>query len=98
MGFTASPEMSDVYVKTPELKKARPDRSLRLAHPVEDCQPLASRLKKERCCKKAIVFFKRRREQDGMLSQWSGREPVSQIGTIRRVFPPGAGWSFSIFF
>ena len=22
-----------------------------------------------------------------MLSQWSGREPVSQIGTIRRVFP-----------
>jgi hypothetical protein len=24
-----------------------------------------------------------------MLSEWSGQEPVSQIGTIRRVFPSG---------
>ena len=28
-------------------------------------------------------------KQDGMLGRWSGREPVSQIGTIRHVFPAG---------
>ena len=34
-------------------------------------------------------MFEATAKQDGMLSQWSGREPVTEIGTIRRVFPPG---------
>jgi hypothetical protein len=34
-------------------------------------------------------IFQATASQDGMLSEWSGREPVSQIGTIRRVFPAG---------
>jgi hypothetical protein len=33
--------------------------------------------------------FQATAEQDGMLSEWSGREPVTQLGTIRSVFPPG---------
>jgi hypothetical protein len=33
--------------------------------------------------------FQATAKQDGMLSQWSGREPVSQIGTIRYVLPAG---------
>ncbi len=32
--------------------------------------------------------FEATAKQQGMLSEWSGREPVSQIGTIRHVFPP----------
>ena len=36
-------------------------------------------------------------KQDGMLSQWSGREPVSQIGTIRHVFPSGPDGSLAYF-
>jgi hypothetical protein len=41
--------------------------------------------------------FEATAKQDGMLSQWSGREPVSQIGTIRRVFPPGPDGSLAYF-
>jgi hypothetical protein len=73
--------------KTPELKR-QDLTAVRLAHPVEDCQPLAV-AEKGAMLQEGDLVFQATAEQDGMLSEWSGREPVSQIGTIRRVFPAG---------
>jgi hypothetical protein len=42
-------------------------------------------------------IFQATAEQDGMLSQWSGREPVTQIGTIRSVFPAGPDGALAYF-
>jgi hypothetical protein len=62
--------------------------AVRLAHPVEDCQPMAV-AEKGAMLREGDRAFQATAKQDGMLSEWSGREPVSQIGTIRRVFPAG---------
>jgi hypothetical protein len=73
--------------KTPELKR-QDMTAVRLAHPVEGCQPLAV-AEKGAMLQEGDRVFQATGEQDGMLSEWSGREPVTQIGTIRRVFPAG---------
>jgi hypothetical protein len=81
------PPIATSMSKTPELKR-QDLTAVRLAHPVEGCQPLAIP-EKGATLQKGDRVFQATAEQDGMLSQWSGREPVTQIGTIRRVFPPG---------
>ena len=69
---------------------------VRLDHPVEDCQPLAIP-ENGAMLQEGDRVFEATAKQDGMLSQWSGREPVSQIGTIRRVFPSGPDGSLAYF-
>jgi hypothetical protein len=81
------PPIATSMSKTPELKR-QDLTAVRLAHPVEDCQPLAV-AEKGSMLQEGDRVFQATGEQDGMLSQWSGREPVTQIGTIRRVFPAG---------
>jgi hypothetical protein len=81
------PPIATSMDKTPELKR-RDLTAVRLAHPVEGCQPLAIP-EKGAMLKNGDRIFQATAAQDGMLSQWSGREPVTQIGKIRRVFPPG---------
>ena len=81
------PPIATSMSKTPELKR-QDLTAVRLAHPVEDCQPFAI-AEKGTMLQEGDRVFQATGEQDGMLSQWSGREPVSQIGTIRRVFPAG---------
>jgi hypothetical protein len=73
--------------KTPELKR-RDLTAVRLAQPVEGCQPLAIP-EKGAMLQEGDRVFEATAKQDGMLGQWSGREPVSEIGTIRYVLPPG---------
>jgi hypothetical protein len=81
------PPIATSMSKTPELKR-QDLTAVRLAHPVEGCQPLAIP-EKGAMLQKGNRVFQATANQDGMLNQWSGREPVSQIGTIRRVFPAG---------
>jgi hypothetical protein len=81
------PPIATSMSKTPELKR-QDLTAVRLAHPVEGCQPLAIP-EKGAMLQEGDRVFQATAKQDGMLSQWSGREPVSQIGTIRRVFPAG---------
>jgi hypothetical protein len=81
------PPIATSMSKTPELKR-QDLTAVRLAHPVEDCQPLAV-AEKGSMLQEGDRVFQATGEQDGMLSQWSGREPLTQIGTIRRVFPAG---------
>jgi hypothetical protein len=81
------PPIATSMSKTPELKR-QDLTAVRLAHPVEDCQPLAV-AEKGAMLQEGDRVFQATAKQDGMLSEWSGREPVSQIGTIRRVFPAG---------
>ena len=81
------PPVATSMSKTPELKR-QDLTAVRLAHPVEGCQPLAIP-EKGAMLKEGDRIFQATGEQDGMLSNWSGREPVTQIGTIRRVFPAG---------
>jgi hypothetical protein len=81
------PPIATSMSKTPELKR-QDLTAVRLAHPVEGCRPLAVPAKGA-MLQEGDRVFQATAKQDGMLSQWSGREPVSQIGTIRRVFPPG---------
>ena len=73
--------------KTPEDRR-RDVTAVRLADPVEGCQPVAVP-EKEAMLQQGDPVFQATGKQDGMLGQWSGREPVSQIGTIRHVFPAG---------
>lgn len=73
--------------KTPEDRR-RDVTAVRLAHPVEDCQPVAVP-EQGAMLQQGDRVFQATGKQEGMLSQWSGREPVSQIGTIRHVFPAG---------
>ena len=89
------PPIATSMSKTPELKR-RDLTAVRLAHPVEGCQPLAIP-EKGAMLQEGDRVFQATAKQDGMLSQWSGREPVSQIGTIRRVFPPGPDGSLAYF-
>jgi hypothetical protein len=79
------PPIATSMAKTPELKR-QDLTAVRLAHPVEGCQPLAI---PEKMLQKGDRVFQATAKQDGMLSPWSGREPVTQIGTIRHVFPAG---------
>jgi hypothetical protein len=81
------PPIATSMSKTPELKR-QDMTAVRLAHPVEGCQPLAIP-EKGAMLQEGDRVFQATAKQDGMLSPWSGREPVSQIGTIRRVFPAG---------
>jgi hypothetical protein len=81
------PPIATSMSKSPELKR-QDMTAVRLAHPVEGCQPLAIP-EKGAMLKEGDRIFQATGEQDGMLSNWSGREPVTQIGTIRRVFPAG---------
>jgi len=81
------PPIATSMSKTPELKR-QDMTAVRLARSVEDCQPLAIP-EKGATLQEGDRVFQATAEQDGMLSEWSGREPVSQIGTIRRVFPAG---------
>jgi hypothetical protein len=62
--------------------------AVRLAHPVEGCEPVAV-AEKGAMLQAGDRVFQATAEQEGMLSDWSGQEPVTQIGTIRRVFPAG---------
>jgi len=81
------PPIATSMSKTPELKR-QDLTAVRLAHPVEDCQPLVV-AEKGSMLQEGDRVFQATAHQDGMLSEWSGREPISQIGTIRRVFPAG---------
>jgi hypothetical protein len=81
------PPIATSMSKTPELKR-QDLTAVRLAHPIEDCQPLAV-AEKGAMLQEGDRVFQATAEQGGMLNQWSGREPVSQIGTIRHVFPAG---------
>jgi hypothetical protein len=81
------PPIETSMSKTPELKR-QDLTAVRLAHPVEGCQPVAI-AEKGTMLHEGDRVFEATAKQDGMLSQWSGREPVTQIGTIRSVFPAG---------
>jgi hypothetical protein len=81
------PPIATSMTKTPELKR-QDLTAVRLAHPVEGCQPVAI-AEKGAMLQQGDRVFEATAKQDGMLSEWSGREPVTQIGTIRSVFPPG---------
>jgi hypothetical protein len=81
------PPIATSMSKTPELRR-QDLTAVRLAHPVEGCQPLAIP-EKGAMLQEGDRVFQATAKQDGMLSQWSGREPVSQIGTIRYVLPAG---------
>jgi hypothetical protein len=81
------PPIATSMSKTPALKRADMT-AVRLAHPVEGCEPLAIP-EKGAMLQKGDRVFEATGKQDGMLSPWSGREPVSQVGTIRHVFPSG---------
>jgi hypothetical protein len=90
------PPIATSMSKTPELKR-QDVTAVRLAHPVEGCQPLAIP-EKGAMLQEGDRVFQATAKQDGMLSQWSGREPVSQLGTNPPCFSPWPGWSFSILF
>jgi hypothetical protein len=81
------PPIATSMSKSPELKR-QDMTAVRLAHPVEGCEPVALP-EKGAMLQQGDRIFQATGEQDGMLSDWSGREPVTQIGTIRRVFPAG---------
>jgi hypothetical protein len=81
------PPIGSSMSKTPETRR-RDVTAVRLAHPVEGCQPVDVP-DKGAMLQQGDRVFQATGKQDGMLGQWNGREPVSQIGTIRHVFPAG---------
>jgi hypothetical protein len=81
------PPIATSMAKTPALKRADMT-AVRLAHPVEGCEPV-SIPEKGAMLQKGDRVFEATAKQDGILSPWSGREPITQIGTIRQVFPSG---------
>ena len=89
------PPIATSMSKTPELKR-QDVTAVRLAHPVDGCQPVAIP-EEGAMLQKGDRVFEATAKQDGMLSQWSGREPVTQIGTIRHVFPAGADGPLAYF-
>ena len=88
------PPIATSMAKTPELKR-QDLTAVRLAHPIEGCQPLAIP-EKGATLQDGDRVFEATAKQDGMLSQWSGREPVTEIGTIRHVFPAGPDGASSV--
>jgi hypothetical protein len=89
------PPIGTSMSKTPEDRR-RDVTAVRLVHPVEGCQPVAVP-EKAAMLQEGDRVFQATAKQDGMLSQWSGREPVSQTGTIRHVFPAGADGPLAYF-
>jgi hypothetical protein len=89
------PPIATSMSKTPELKR-QDLTAVRLAHPVEGCQPVAI-AEEGMMLQEGDRVFEATAKQDGMLSQWSGREPVTQIGTIRSVFPAGPDGALAYF-
>jgi hypothetical protein len=89
------PPIATSMSKTPELKR-QDVTAVRLAHPVDGCQPVAIP-EEGAMLQKGDRVFEATAKQQGMLSQWSGREPVTQIGTIRHVFPAGADGPLAYF-
>jgi hypothetical protein len=81
------PPIATSMSKTPELKR-QDMTAVRLAHPVEGCEPFVIP-EQGALLQKGDLVFEATAEQDGMLSLWSGQEPVTQVGTIRNVFPAG---------
>ena len=81
------PPIATSMSKTPALKR-QDMTAVRLAHPVEGCQPVAIP-ERGAMLQAGDRVFEATSKQEGMLSQWSGREPVTEIGTIRRVFAAG---------
>lgn len=89
------PPIATSMAKTPALKRADMT-AVRLAHPVEGCEPVAIP-EKGAMLKEGDRVFQATAKQDGMLSPWSGREPVTQVGTIRSVFPAGPDGGLAYF-
>jgi hypothetical protein len=89
------PPIATSMSKSAELKR-QDVTAVRLAHPVENCQPVAV-AEKGSMLQEGDRVFQATAEQDGMLNEWSGQEPVSQIGTIRRVFPAGPDGALAYF-
>jgi hypothetical protein len=89
------PPIATSMSKSPELKR-QDVTAVRLAHPVEGCQPLAAP-EAGAMLQKGDRVFEATAKQQGMLSQWSGREPVTQLGTIRQVFPSGPDGALAYF-
>ena len=89
------PPIATSMSKTPALKR-QDVTAVRLAHPVEGCQPLAIP-EGGAMLQDGDRVFEATAKQEGMLSQWSGREPVTQIGTIRHVFPAGPDGALAYF-
>jgi hypothetical protein len=89
------PPIATSMSKTPALKRADMT-AVRLAHPVEGCEPLAIP-EKGAMLKEGDRVFQATAKQAGMLSPWSGREPVAQVGTIRNVFPAGPDGGLAYF-
>jgi hypothetical protein len=81
--------------KTPEDRR-RDVTAVRLADPVEGCEPV-SVLEEDTMLNQGDRVFQATGKQDGMLGEWSGREPVSQTGTIRNVFPAGPDGGLAYF-
>jgi len=80
------PPIATSMSKTPALKR-QDLTAVRLANPVDGCQPVV--IPERAMLQEGDRVFEATAKQQGMLSQWSGREPVTQIGTIRHVFPAG---------
>jgi len=80
------PPLATSMAKTAALKRADMT-AVRLAHPVEGCEPVA--ILAGAMLQKGDRVFEATAKQEGVLSPWSGREPITQIGTIRQVFPSG---------
>jgi hypothetical protein len=80
------PPIATSMSKTPALKR-QDLTAVRLANPVDGCQPVV--IPERAMLQEGDRVFEATAKQHGMLSQWSGREPVTQIGTIRHVFPAG---------
>jgi hypothetical protein len=89
------PPVATSMSKTPALKR-QDMTAVRLAHPVEGCQPVAIP-ERGAMLQAGDRVFEATSKQEGMLSQWSGREPVTEIGTIRRVFAAGADGPLAYF-
>jgi hypothetical protein len=81
------PPIATSMSKTAALKRADMT-AVRLTHPVEGCEPVAIP-EKGAMLQEGDRVFEATAKQDGMLNPWSGREPVTQVGTIRSVFPAG---------
>jgi hypothetical protein len=81
--------------KSPKLKR-EDVTAVRLAQPVEGCQPVAIP-EAGAMLQEGDRVFEATAKQQGMLSEWSGREPVTQVGTIRSVFPAGPEGALAYF-
>jgi len=89
------PPIGSSMSKTPETRR-RDLTAVRLGRPVEGCEPV-SVLEEDTMLDPGDRVFQATGKQDGMLGAWSGREPVSQTGAIRNVFPAGSDGPLAYF-